>query len=336
MARRIPRQRRVSESLPADVAALLERRGRARAERDWASADALREQIRSLGWDPVDRPDGSTARPLLPAKPEPGVAYARAEDLASRLAEPASLAASVVVVLDDHPGDLERCLRGLAAHAPGGSWETVVVANAPAADPDPLVASALEDPAIQRALLRTSERLGWADAVNLGLRRARGAVIVLLDTSVEPIGDWFSPLIAGFQDDSVGIAGPWGVTSGDARQFDEAPPGEVDAIEGYCLAIRRAALQAVGGFDHRFRWYRNADLDLSFAVRDAGWRAIRTEPAGLARHEHRGWSALAEDERDRLSRRNFYRFLKHWGDRRDLLLRPGARRGHHDHDRHEE
>jgi len=30
-------------------------------------------------------------------------------------------------------------------------------------------------------------------------------------------------------------------------------------------------------------------------------------------------------ERDRLSKRNFYRFLKHWGDRRDLLLRPAQR-----------
>jgi GT2 family glycosyltransferase len=76
-----------------------------------------------------------------------------------------------------------------------------------------------------------------------------------------------------------------------------------------------------GGFDHRFRFYRNADLDLSFAARAAGWRAIRTEPLPLTRHEHRGYTSLPDEERDRLSRRNFYRFLKHWGDRRDLLLR---------------
>ena len=119
---------------------------------------------------------------------------------------------------------------------------------------------------------------------------------------------------------SVGIAGGWGVTSRDAREFTDAPPGEVDAIEGYCLAVRREALRAVGGFDRRFRYYRNADLDFSFAVRDAGWRAVRTEPLPFERHEHRGWTALSDDERDRLSRRNFYRFLDHWRDRPDLLL----------------
>jgi hypothetical protein len=38
------------------------------------------------------------------------------------------------------------------------------------------------------------------------------------------------------------------------------------------------------------------------------------------RHEHRGWTAYSEEERDRLSRRNFYRFLDRWRDRPDLLL----------------
>jgi GT2 family glycosyltransferase len=161
--------------------------------------------------------------------------------------------------------------------------------------------------------------------VNLGLRQARGQIVVLLDTSIEPTGDFLSPLQSTFDDASVGLAGPWGVTSGDGRQFDDAPAGEVDAIEGYCLAIRREALQQIGGFDHRFRFYRNADLDLSFAARANGWRAVRTDPLPLRQHEHRGWTAYDETERDRLSRRNFYRFLKHWGDRRDLLLHPSPR-----------
>ena len=174
-------------------------------------------------------------------------------------------------------------------------------------------------------MLATTERLGWADARTLGMRRSRGEITVLLDTSLEPTGDFLAELVAAFDDPSVGIAGGWGVTSADGRQFEDAPPGEVDAIEGYCLAVRREALRTIGGFDRRFRFYRNADLDFSFAVRDAGWRAVRTEPLSLVRHEHRGWSSLPDDERDRLSRRNFYRFLKHWGDRRDLLLQPSDR-----------
>ena len=128
-------------------------------------------------------------------------------------------------------------------------------------------------------MLATEGRLGWADSRTLGMRSPAARRPSLLDTSLEPVGDFVSPLLAAFDDPDVGVAGGWGVTSGDAREFSEAPPGEVDAIEGYCLAVRREALRAVRGFDRRFRWYRNADLDFSFAVRDAGWRAIRTDAA---------------------------------------------------------
>lgn len=290
-----------------------------RSERDWEAADALRDRMRILGWEPVDGPDWSTARPILPEAPDPEVTYASAADLASRLDEPASLPASVVLVAEDHAADLERFAHGMRTHAPAIAWELVVVDNAAGFDPMPLIERAGTD---EVHVLRSSQRLGWADSVNLGLRRARGEIVVLVDTSLEPSGDWLGPLSTAFEDPTVGVAGGWGVTSGDGREFSEAPPGEVDAIESYCLALRREALRAVGGFDRRFRWYRNADLDLSFAVRSAGWRALATPALPMTRHEHRGWSALDAPERERLSKRNFYRFLDHWGDRRDLLLSP--------------
>jgi len=294
---------------PEAVSSLLAERAAARAERDWAAADALRDRIRELGWDPVDGPSGWAARPWLPAVSGP--------DIAPRIDEPASLRASVVLIVDDHPDDLSRFLSALGRHPLPGEAELIVVANAPSDQIDDALALGPDS-----TVLQSPTRLGWADAANLGMRRGLGAVIVLVNTSLEPDGDWLSPLLAAFDDATVGMAGGWGVQSGDGRHFSEAQPGEVDAVEGYCLAVRREALRKVGGFDHRFRWYRNADLDLSFSVRAAGWRAVQTDPLPLLRHEHRDWSALPDDERDRLSKRNFYRFLKRWGDRRDLLLHP--------------
>lgn len=303
-------------SLPRDVRGLLAERRAARDDHDWARADALRDRLAALGWQVEDGPSASTARPMLPPAP---AAQPDAAALSSRLDEPATVAASIQVAAEDDADDLERFVRGVAAHPPTVTWELVVVANAPSFDLEALLAR-LPLP-VQPEVLRTEPRLGWADARTLGLRRSSGEITVLLDTSVEPVGDFVRPLLDAFEDPTVGIAGAWGVTSSDGRTFEEAPPGEVDAIEGYCLAIRRDALRTVGGFDPRFRFYRNADLDLSFAVRNAGWRAVRTEALPLARHEHRGYAALPAAERDRLSKRNFYRFLKHWGDRGDLLLR---------------
>jgi GT2 family glycosyltransferase len=300
-------------SLPDPVRSLLDKRAAARAARDWETADALRDELRELGWEPIDSPAGSTARPLLAGAET--ASYADDADLASLLDEPAALPGSLVAVVEDEFADAQRLLAALQRHPQAVQHEVLLVANAPAGGLPP-------DPDGVTTVLHVAERLGWADAVNLGLRRSRGAVVVLLDTSVEPEGDFLGPLLAAFDDPRVGVAGPWGVTSDDGREFGQAPAGEVDAVLGYCLAIRREALRGVGGFDHRFRFYRNADLDLSFAVRAGGWAAVATGPLPLVRHEHRGWTALEPAERDRLSKRNFYRFLKHWGDRRDLLLHP--------------
>ena len=297
-------------SLPDDVRRLLDERAEARSQRDWGRADAIRDQIAALGWEVQDTDGATTARPIL-------VQESETED---PLDQPATVDASVQVTAEDHPHDLSRFLRAIAAHPPSASWELVVVANAPS---EP-VATALEAVALplEPVVVESEGRLGWADSRTLGLRNSRGEVTILLDTSLEPTGDFVRPILAAFDDPSVGIAGGWGVTSADARQFDEAPPGPVDAVEAYCLAIRREALRAVGGFDRRFRYYRNADLDFSFSVRDAGWTAVRTDPLPLDRHEHRGWTELPDSERDRLSKRNFYRFLDRWGDRPDLLLHP--------------
>ena len=300
--------------IPEEIRRLIAERKSAREELDWPRADALREQIAALGWEVQDSARRSTARPAMAvadAVPPP------------RLDEPANVALSIQVTADDHGQDLGRLLSGLAAHPPPVAWEMIVVDNAPSFDLDePLSALA---GSIDPTILGSPQRLGWADARTLGMQRSRGEITVLLDTSLEPIDDFSTPLLAAFEDPSVGIAGGWGVTSPDGREFVDAPPGEVDAIEGYCLAIRRDALRTVGGFDHRFRFYRNADLDFSFAIRDAGWKAVRTEALPFERHEHRAYTSLSSAERDRLSKRNFYRFLEHWGDRRDLLLNPGDR-----------
>ena len=115
--------------------------------------------------------------------------------------------------------------------------------------------------------------------------------------------------------------------SGDLRRFEDAPAGDVDAIEGYCQAFRRADVAARGPLDEHFRFYRNLDIWWSLVLRDGGEhdparRAVSLDGLPLRRHEHRGYASLPEAERERQSKRNFYRILDRFRDRRDLLTRP--------------
>ena len=171
-------------------------------------------------------------------------------------------------------------------------------------------------------VVRTSARLGTGAAWNIGLRRATGGVVIVLDTSVEPTGDIVSPLVAALDDQTVAAAGGFGLVSSDLRQFDETGPGEATAIEGYAMAFRRSDAALRGPIDERFRFYRNLDIWWSLVLRDAGEgsepRRAVVVPLPATRREHRGWTSVADDERARLSKRNFYRIIDRFGPRRDL------------------
>jgi len=318
------------EAAPPSVLALAEARAAARAERDWPLADRLRAEIEAAAWRVID--SGTDFR-LEPAHPrdiveEARVRHGSSASVPSRLAEPPSAEATVVLVATDWPDDLARALEGVRADAPG-TTQVVVVGD----DPSPEQARALEaleasaevGGAGPNEVVWTSARLGQAAALNAGLRRAMGSVVVVLDTSVEPTGDFVTPLVRALDDPATAVAGGWGLVSHDLRHFEAAPPGEVDAIEGYCLAFRRADHAARGPLDEHFRFYRNLDIWWSLVLRDEGAgapprRAIALADLPLRRHEHRAWVSLPEAERDRLSKRNFYRVLDRFRDRRDLLV----------------
>jgi len=187
---------------------------------------------------------------------------------------------------------------------------------------DTRIAAWLESRAAERLRsIRLDPPLGFAAAVNAGIDAAAGEVVILFDPSVELTGDAVSPLLEALADPSVVVAGPYGLRGrGTPKEFDRSPGPEVDAIEGYCMSFRRADAQALEGFDPRFRFYRIADIEFSFRLRDRGGRAVAVSGLPLEKHEHRLWEATDPKERNRLSRRNMYRFLDRWGKRSDLLV----------------
>jgi hypothetical protein len=305
--------------VPDEILTLAHERSAARAARRWDEADRLRAEIEAAGWKVVDRGTDFALEPAHPPTIEDAgvVLYGSAAAVPSRFDEPDTGLATVVLVATDWPDDLARTLDALGAHAPAGT-SVVVVADGPSDEQ----ASALPDDRDDLEVVRTSERLGTGAAWNIGLRRAIGPVVVILDTSVEPTGDVVTPLVAALADPGVGVAGGFGIASADLRRFADAPPGEVTAIEGYAIAFRRADAAARGPIDERFRFYRNLDIWWSLVLRDEGEgspprRAVAV-PIPATRHEHRGWTSLPDEERDRLSKRNFYRIIDRFGPRRDL------------------
>jgi len=52
-----------ADEIPADIQERLEARTAARAARDYATSDAIRDELAARGWDVVDGPAGSAVKP---------------------------------------------------------------------------------------------------------------------------------------------------------------------------------------------------------------------------------------------------------------------------------
>jgi GT2 family glycosyltransferase len=212
-------------------------------------------------------------------------------------------------------------------------------------------------------VLRLSSAAGFTRAANQGLARARGDILLLLnsDTEVEP-GSLPVLLEAFARDPRLGAAGAvlhypdgspqwsggrepgllwlFALASGLPPLLARLPrwravkpvgtaPGAVDWVTGAALGLRRSAWHEVGPMDEGFRFY-GQDLDLCLRLRKAGWK-VELVPEFRVLHHH--GSTIGRDSGKRqhpeLLWTDLLRWARRhrgaaWARRAALALRGGA------------
>ncbi len=319
---------------PAEVLDAARARADARAVRDWARADALKAAIEAAGWKVVDSGVDFRLEPAAPPTVEVDglVRYGSAAAVPSVLDEPPSTAFTVLVVVEDEPAELGALLAALGNHAPAGT-QVVVVAN----DPSPATVAWLERAVAGLApiggvppeVVRTNTRLGRAAARNVGLRRARGAIVVFADPAAEVSGDALTPLADALANPDVAVVGAAGFVTPDLRRYEAAAGPDVDVLDLGWLAFRRADMAALapeggpGPLDEKLVTDHHLGAWWSFALR-AGPDADRPPRRAVRLHlpvEVPASRSPAGPEERRLAKRAHYRVLDRFRDR------PGLRSG---------
>ncbi|HEV8572547.1 MAG TPA: hypothetical protein VGR49_05810 [Actinomycetota bacterium] len=295
---------------PTEARRLAQERAERRRARDFSTADELRERIRALGFEVTDRPDGSFDLSPEPALGTAGHRRVQYQQVPSVLESEPTFDVTVQWLSESWPEDVLRGIASFRGFEGGRSVHHVVVETWP--EPPGTWPDGVE-------AIRLAADPGFGAARSAGLRRSVGRMVLVADGSVEAVGDPYGPLEDALSDPSVGIAGPYGLVTHDLRLFKEAEGPEVDAVEGYLMAFRRELLAQGVSLDERYRFYRAADIDLCFQAKALGLRVVRVD-VPILRHEHRRWAATSEEERRRLSKRNFYRFLDRFRGRTDLLV----------------
>jgi cysteinyl-tRNA synthetase len=292
----------------------------------YQSSDLMRESIEVEGFRVHDAPASSRihARGAVDPALRPNV-ITHVREIESLLPEPDAYEFSVNVLAWDNADEIERVVNSVITHQGERSIEIVLIDNG-SSDGTAEVVQRLAREHSEVHPLWIDHWVGEGAGRNAGLLRSRGRSVVVLGNHIEVAGDIFTPIEQALRDPEVGLVGGWGVRSGDLRSFESSAGPEVDAVEAYLLAFRRAEIDRVGLFDEKFRFYRHLDLEYSLRFSDRGMKNIVVPEikARTIEHEHRLWYHTPPDERERKSKRNFYRFLHRWGDRRDLLLQPDA------------
>ena len=146
-------------------------------------------------------------------------------------------------------------------------------------------------------VIRTENR-GLSRARNTGLAAATGEIVAYIDDDAYPDPDWLTYLVLTLSSSShVGVGGPnlTPAEDGPVAQCVARAPGnpthvlltdeEAEHLPGCNMAFRKSALEAIGGFDPRFRTAGD-DVDVCWRLREQGW-TLGFSPAATVWHHRR-------------------------------------------------
>jgi O-antigen biosynthesis protein len=144
----------------------------------------------------------------------------------------------------------------------------------------------------------TTENRGLSSARNTGLEGASGEIVAYLDDDAYPDRHWLTYLAQAYRMGGYGGVGGPNLSPPDdgtvAACVAHAPGNpvhvlisdrEAEHIPGCNCSFRKDALEAIGGFDPRFR-VAGDDVDVCWRLRERGWQ-LGFNPAAVVWHHRR-------------------------------------------------
>ena len=211
--------------IPAEIIALSHERDELRKRGKYDRADVLKRQIEEAGYSIKDNPHGAHLI-VLPSVAVDGVVYRTARLVPTLLDEANRCEFSVNILANTNFEETKRCIESVMRWMGTYEVEILLVNNKSFEGLDAWYKE-LQIKDSRLHLVSTSRPLGEAAARNVSLKQSGGKYILLLDSSMELIGDVFTPIDQILADKSIGITGFRGLSSEDLHHFEESNDAEV-------------------------------------------------------------------------------------------------------------
>ena len=289
---------------PESVHELARARQAARAEKDFAKSDELRNEIAAQGFEVVDVAGGYELRPK-----KRFATYESTRDI--RPINSGKYEITVAMIIDGFHDDAIATLKTIKQHSDCAI--TMLVLGDPGSLVDQLDA--------RTSMVVVTENFGWGENANALLRNVTSEFIVIMDPSTRFTGDAITPVLAELKKReyvAVGWRGGLVNLEDDWRSVDDKGPGEVDVLFSYFIAMHREDAMAARGFNNRALFYRNADIEFSLALRHANGRLLQME-LPLEQDRHHGYHDSDPEYRDQQSKKNYDRILERFRGKTAIL-----------------
>lgn len=259
----------------------------------------------------------------------------------------------VVVCVHDATDHARRCLESLGRHS-GGRHRLIVVDDGSGPDCQAMLACEMRKFAVG-ILIRNDEARGYTKAANQGLRASAAELAVLLNSDTIVTPHWLERIAeCAASDERIGIVGP--LSNAAAYQsvpevfgpeeewaLNALPPGwDVDAmaalvaamaprafprvafINGFCLAIKRSVIEAIGYFDEAsFPEAFGEETDYCLRAAKAGFTCAVADHAYVYHAKAKSYADL--ERRRTLKRAGSAALARTYGSR---TIRSGVGRNH--------
>jgi GT2 family glycosyltransferase len=295
--------------------------------RDWLG---LAERLRAeRGWPLLDLAPGEARTP-------------RADAFAAVLAQ--TFPKISIVIVTHNNRDVNRlCLESLFARTEWPNLEVLVVDNG-SSDGTPELLSGLASRHANLRVIALAENRGFPAACNVGLARAAGAHLVLLNNDTVVTRGWLTALHRHLaRNPRLGIVGPvtnaianeakvdvgysgLGELAAWAADWVRAHDGEtvpISMLAFFCAALRRETYEAVGPLDERFGLGLFEDGDYNRRARDQGWEVLCARDAFVHHWQKASFRGLGRDAYFALYEENRKKYEAKWGEAVGDPSRPG-------------
>jgi uncharacterized protein YegP (UPF0339 family) len=289
---------------PDSVHELAIARQAARAEKNFALSDQLRDEIAAQGFEVVDVAGGYELRPK---KRFP--VYESTRDI--RPINSGKFEITAAIIVEGFHEDAITCIRSIKSNSQCAIAVLVI------GEPGDLV----NELDARTSLVQINENFGWGENANALLRNVTSDYVIILDPSTTFTGDAVTPALEELKKrDFVAVGWRGGLVNleDDWRSTDDKGPGEVDVLFSYFIAMHREDALAARGFSNRAVFYRNADIEFSLNLRHSNGRLLQMD-LPLEQGRHHGYHDSDPEYRDAQSKKNYDRILERFRGKTAIL-----------------